>query len=288
METFGETLRIEREHRNLSIPDVAEILGVDGDRLRALERNDFDALPDEDVMTATLRAYAECLEVDAELMIEDYFRERERVLQRLAEVVTERAAEITPAAMPSVGQRRTGSPRVLAPFVVLGALALIGVWWIFSGDRTTPTPKQPVAAPPVEAAATPTENRGAVVPTPPVRRVERPSPTPSRTLGLSITDQDVGTGVQDRQLVGQSDRFTEGTQVWFWNFVEGGSSGEKIDHVWLREGVEAARIPLTLGGPRWRTYSSKTLRAGSAGRWAVEARNDTGRILARREFTCVP
>jgi transcriptional regulator with XRE-family HTH domain len=288
METFGEMLRAEREHRDLSIPDVAGILGVDEDRLRALERNDFEALPDEDAMVATLQAYAECLKVDAEMMIEDYRRERENVLRRLAETVTEQAPEISPAVMPSVKRPQPGSPRVLAPFVILGVLGLIGVWWVFSGDETTPTPERPVAAPPVETAPAPTETRAAVASTPPVRPVERPTPTRSESLGLSITHQDVGTGIEDRQLVGQRDRFTAGTQVWFWNLVEGGSSGDKIDHVWLREGVEVARIPLTLGGPRWRTYSSKTLRAGSAGKWAVEARDDTGRVLAHREFTCAP
>ena len=70
--------------------------------MRALERNDFEALPDEDAMVATLQAYAECLKVDAEMMIEDYRRERENVLRRLAETVTEQAPEISPAVMPSV------------------------------------------------------------------------------------------------------------------------------------------------------------------------------------------
>ena len=71
METFGDKLRIEREHRGLTIRAVAEILGADQDRLLALERNDFEALPDETTMVQCLHAYADCLRVDAELMIED-------------------------------------------------------------------------------------------------------------------------------------------------------------------------------------------------------------------------
>ncbi len=105
---------------------------------------------------------------------------------------------------------------------------------------------------------------------------------------MHIPEHGVGTGVRNRQLVGRSDRFAVGTQVWFWTRVEGGKSGDRIDHVWLREGAEAARIPLTIGGSRWRTQSAKTLRAGAAGDWAVEARDAAGRVLARRKFVCVP
>jgi hypothetical protein len=86
-------------------------------------------------------------------------------------------------------------------------------------------------------------------------------------------------------LVGRSDRFAAGTQAWFWTRVEGGKPGDRIHHVWLHEGVEAARITLSIGGSRWRTQSAKTLR--SAGAWAVEARDAAGRVLARTEFDCV-
>jgi cytoskeletal protein RodZ len=92
MDTFGEKLKSEREDRGLSIQAVAEDLGVDHDQLRALERNDFEALPDEAVMVGWLRAYAERLDVDADLMIEDYVQERDKCLRQLADAVTAKAA----------------------------------------------------------------------------------------------------------------------------------------------------------------------------------------------------
>jgi hypothetical protein len=110
---------------------------------------------------------------------------------------------------------------------------------------------------------------------------------PARTA-LGIQEYGVGTAVADRQLVGESDRFREGEQVWFWTRVTGGVSGETIDHVWIREGVESARVSLTLGGPQWRTQSAKKLWPGSAGDWTVEARDEQGEVLARRRFVCVP
>ena len=113
----------------------------------------------------------------------------------------------------------------------------------------------------------------------------------NRNLGqvsMNIPEHGVGTAVENRQLAGENNRFAEGTAVWFWTRVEDGNSGETIHHVWLREGVEADRISLKLGGSSWRTYSRKTLGPESAGNWAVEARDERGRVLARREFLCVP
>jgi len=45
-------------------------------------------------------------------------------------------------------------------------------------------------------------------------------------------------------------------------------------------------ISLHVGASSYRTYSTKTL--GRPGAWAVEARDDAGRVLARAEFTCAP
>jgi hypothetical protein len=119
---------------------------------------------------------------------------------------------------------------------------------------------------------------------PPVEKAALTVPEPGT---LTIPDYGVGTAVKNRRLVGESDSFTEGTKVWFWTDVQGGRSGDKIHHVWLREGVEKNRVSLRIGGSRWRTQSNKMLWPDSAGDWAVEARDASGRVLARREFVCV-
>lgn len=104
---------------------------------------------------------------------------------------------------------------------------------------------------------------------------------------LSVPESGVGSGIADRELEGEGDRFAEGTAVVFWTRVVGGQEGERIRHVWLREGQEVISIGLTLGGPQWRTYSRKTLHPGSAGNWTVEARDGEDRVIARAEFVCV-
>ena len=68
--------------------------------------------------------------------------------------------------------------------------------------------------------------------------------------------------------------------------MHGGSPGDTIEHVWLREGRRMGAIELNIGASHWRTQSRWTLPAGSAGRWSVEARDASGRLLAQSDFTC--
>lgn len=104
---------------------------------------------------------------------------------------------------------------------------------------------------------------------------------------LSVPEYGVGTDVVDHELQGKSDRFEEGAKVVFWTRVVGGEEGDRIRHVWIHDGEEVLSIGLALGGPHWRTYSRKTLHAGSAGPWRVEARDADGHVLAAVDFTCV-
>ena len=105
--------------------------------------------------------------------------------------------------------------------------------------------------------------------------------------GISVSESGVGTGVVDRELQGAGDSFAEGAEVWFWVRVVGAEAGDRIVHVWIREGQEVHSTELELGGSHWRTWSSKTLHPGSVGSWAVEARDVEGRVLAREDFRCV-
>lgn len=292
MDTFGTRLQSEREERGLTIQSVSERLGVDQDRLLALERNDFESLPDETTMMACLSAYAECLEVDAELMIDDYVQERDKCLARLAGSIPDRTAEIAPAAVPSYGNRQPSFPVVPVVYVMAAVVVVVGAWWMLSGDKTPAVPEPTVAtesiAPePVEALPQTTSPAAPVTRAEPQPRPDRPAPVASTPATLRIEEYGVGTAVKQRRLVGESDRFAAGTKVWFWTRVDGGKSGDRVEHVWLENGKPTARIPLKIGGSSWRTYSAKTLPAGSSRSWAVEAHDAEGRVLARREFASV-
>jgi hypothetical protein len=103
---------------------------------------------------------------------------------------------------------------------------------------------------------------------------------------LTVSEHGVGRDVVNRRLVGRDDRFEEGGVAWFFARVLGGSAGQPVRHVWLRDGKRVQSIDMTLGGAHWRTHSRKTL--WGVGDWAVEARDDQGRVLARSTFRCVP
>lgn len=66
IEEFGQTLRTEREKRNLNIEDVAEQLKINVRQLRALENGDIDSLPHPAYARGFLRSYAKLLGLDPE------------------------------------------------------------------------------------------------------------------------------------------------------------------------------------------------------------------------------
>jgi transcriptional regulator with XRE-family HTH domain len=101
--------------------------------------------------------------------------------------------------------------------------------------------------------------------------------------GLAVSDYGIG---RDRRLAVRDDRFVEGEVVWFSTRIVGGSRGDRVRHVWLRDGKAVQTVVLGVGASSWRTQSNKTL--WGAGAWSVEARDQEGRVLARATFTCTP
>ncbi len=282
---FGELLRRAREARGLALDAVADATRIARRHLEALERSDLDALPAGPFGKGYVRSYAKLLGIDPEPILEDYrVRERQRGLgtaedeRRLLEELSHlvRKAEATKR-RPLLTARRTSLALV---FGILGPLG-----WFLARARERETsvatlPSRPArASPEVEALpeATPAGSRT------PKRAVEG---TALPTDALQIHEHGVGTGLANRRLVGQADRFPEGTRVSFWNLVLGGQPGHVIRHVWFHEGHAVMRADLPIGGPRWRTYSRLLLPEGSAGRWAVEARTSDARLLVRDEFLC--
>jgi Protein of unknown function (DUF2914) len=88
---------------------------------------------------------------------------------------------------------------------------------------------------------------------------------------IVVAESGVGSGVADRQLVGRDSTFTRDVgQVYYLTRLTGAEPGATIEHVWSRDGEEVARVSLTLGGPNWRTWSSKNIAPEWTGNWRVE------------------
>jgi cytoskeleton protein RodZ len=77
----GSALRRAREVRGLSLDEAARDTRLRVDQLDALEREDFDVLPGEVYVRASLRTYASYLGIDPDKVAEVYARAAEEVQQ---------------------------------------------------------------------------------------------------------------------------------------------------------------------------------------------------------------
>ena len=75
MANFGETLKRERELREISLRQISEATKINIRYLEALEENRFDALPGGLFNKGFIRAYATYIGVDGEAMVNSYLHE---------------------------------------------------------------------------------------------------------------------------------------------------------------------------------------------------------------------
>lgn len=75
MASFGETLKRERELREISLRQVSEATKINIRYLEALEQNRFDALPGGLFNKGFIRAYATFVGIDGEAMVNSYLHE---------------------------------------------------------------------------------------------------------------------------------------------------------------------------------------------------------------------
>ena len=170
MPDIGATLREARMRARIDISEVEAETKIRAKYLRALENEEWDLLPGSTYVKSFLRTYAEALDLDAKLLVDEYKLRHER----LSEV------ELQPinAAAPGRERRRQGPvvPRWLVLVLIfIGLLVALGL--LNQDDPTPPARRpdadadadatQPVVAPPPPPAK-PTEVRLTIVATGPV------------------------------------------------------------------------------------------------------------------------
>lgn len=108
---------------------------------------------------------------------------------------------------------------------------------------------------------------------------------PSGQAQIAVAESGVGTNVADRQLVGRDSTFSRDVgNLFYWTRLTGAQAGTTVEHVWSRDGTEVARVSLTVGGPNWRTWSSKNIATDWTGSWRVEV-VVTGNVVHSDTFT---
>ena len=64
-------------------------------------------------------------------------------------------------------------------------------------------------------------------------------------------------------------------------------TGRTIIHRWMLDGEVVADVPFKVKGPRWRVYSSKSLKPHMLGRWSVAVLDGSGNTMASSTFSYV-
>jgi cytoskeletal protein RodZ len=154
MAEIGETLREARMRRRIDMTEVEAATKIRAKYLRALENEEWDLLPGPTFVKTFLRTYAEYLELDPRILVEEY-------RQRYERPSTQDLTPFGPGMGSSSRRRRQRPRRPIGPFVVffLGIVALLGAFYLLGvvwGDpNEDEVPPNTVATATPSATATP-------------------------------------------------------------------------------------------------------------------------------------
>jgi cytoskeleton protein RodZ len=149
MPEIGETLREARMRQRIDMTEVESATKIRGKYLRALENEEWDLLPGPTFVKTFLRTYAEYLDLDSRMLVEEYRQRYERPSTQ----------DLTPfAASRTRARARRRRAAALGPgLVIVGCVAvLLASLWVLGRlgeDETEPPPPTAVREP--EPTATP-------------------------------------------------------------------------------------------------------------------------------------
>jgi len=166
MPEIGETLREARMRRRIDMAEVESATKIRAKYLRALESEEWELLPGPTFVKTFLRTYAEYLELDARLLVEEYKQRFERPA----------GMDITPLNLRTQRRKRRVAPRIgPGVVVVLGIAALLGALYLLGVSGGGDDEREPPAA--VETA-TPTPKKSS--------RKAKKKQAPARPIRVSI------------------------------------------------------------------------------------------------------
>ena len=149
--------------RRIDMAEVESATKIRAKYLRALESEEWELLPGPTFVKTFLRTYAEYLELDARLLVEEYKQRYERPA----------GLDTTPLNLRRQRRRRSVAPRlgpglvvVLGVVALLGALYLLGVSGDTGGDEQEPPAAVETPTPSKEKGGKKKRERKAAAPTP--------------------------------------------------------------------------------------------------------------------------
>lgn len=108
-----------------------------------------------------------------------------------------------------------------------------------------------------------------------------PAATEKPASALTVAEAKLGTGVENRQIVGEATAFDLNQKVYLWLELTGGPA-DSITVTWTA-GDKSYKTMLKVGGPTYHTWAYKTVAV--AGPWTVSVTDASGTTLKELEFT---
>ncbi len=157
-----------------------------------------------------------------------------------------------------------------------------------------PPPPEPLAVPPPVEAPTPpsvSNNLGDLMPVepplPPDAKPSEPKPptvpepepdgVPAGAKPLTFKRVVLAGSVEDRRPKDVDTRFRDGVEVWCFMSVENPGPKRRLKHQWFYEGNRKSNISVNVGGPTWRTWTSRPVYG--VGAWRVDIVDEEGTVL---------
>lgn len=95
----------------------------------------------------------------------------------------------------------------------------------------------------------------------------------------------VCTAIVNNSCQGAAEKFPANVGKLF-GFSQVVNVPEKLIHVWFYRDRELGRVEMAAPkAPRWKTWSNVTVARNMLGTWRLEARDSTGKVLAKVTFT---
>jgi cytoskeleton protein RodZ len=134
----GSALQRAREVRGLSLDEAARDTRLRVDQLDALEREDFDVLPGEVYVRASLRTYASYLGLDADKVSDAYARTAAQALEQ-----SPPPGRLGPVERMIAASRIRDNQRFLLVAAVTILLILLALGFLSRGEAAPPTAEIP-------------------------------------------------------------------------------------------------------------------------------------------------
>ncbi len=278
MGTVGPLLRQVRKGNEISIEKVSKDTKISSRYLRAIEGERWEELPGPTYIKGYLHIYADYLGLNA----------KEVVAQHLRETIS----SITPSITPSTPKKPKSKMYLIYGCILI--LSMLCIIWFFSKtffqeekikQEKKQMPKEAITKVPLTPGPKLQQSR-------PLGLSEQPATLKVTSIKifpatLRMTKIFMCKDVKNREPIEPGEDFSIEDSILIHCFTEiqGAKSPQKVRHVWYYKDKQVMTTVLSVNGPRWRTWSKKSISKDLKGEWHIDILDPKKKKLALVSFT---